>query len=199
ALRGIKPALESPGESYAGRTRYTQLEYEALLANASIGIAFTRERRVLLCNPRFAEMFGWSAEELIGQPGEVMYPSRESYEALGIAFVRNRAIRRCNRFLEDMVGAGPGELVGESSAVLFATEEGWREAGQLAYGSTAPGETHDSEWKFKRRDGSVFHCRTRGRRIDAGGEEQEWIWSFEDVTAEREAEARVQQALDALE
>src|SRR5438876_8218865 len=62
-----------------------------------------------------------------------------------------------------------------------------------------PGETHDSEWKFKRRDGSVFHCRTRGRRIDAGGEEQEWIWSFGDVTAEREAEARVQQALDALE
>ncbi len=278
ALRGIKPALESPGESYAGRTRYTQLEYEALLANASIGIAFTRERRVFLCNPRFAEMFGWSADELIGQPGEVMYPSRESYDALGriavpilsagrqldlewelrrkdgstflcrmiakaldagntqrgtvwivedvterrraderaqraaaeqelildnasvgIAFVRNRAIRRCNRFLEDMVGAGPGELVGESSAVLFATEEAWREAGLLAYSTTAPGETHDSEWKFKRRDGSVFHCRTRGRRIDAGGEEQEWIWSFEDVTAEREAEARVQQALDALE
>jgi len=236
ALRGIKPALESPGESYAGRTRYTQLEYEALLANASIGIAFTRERRVFLCNPRFAEMFGWSADELIGQPGEVMYPSRESYDALGkiavpilsagrqldlewelrrkdgstflcrmiakaldagntqrgtvwivedvterrraderaqraaaeqelildnasvgIAFVRNRAIRRCNRFLEDMVGAGPGELVGKSSAVLFATEEGWREAGLLAYSSTAPGETHDSEWKFKRREGSVFH------------------------------------------
>ncbi|HSU62685.1 MAG TPA: EAL domain-containing protein [Burkholderiales bacterium] len=392
ALRGIKPALESPGESYAGRTRYTQLEYEALLANASIGIAFTRERRVFLCNPRFAEMFGWSADELIGQPGEVMYPSRESYEALGqiavpilsagrqldlewelrrkdgstflcrmiakaldagdtqrgtvwivedvteqrraedelqrvlaeqqalldnvvvgiaftrdrryvrcnrrfeelfgfapgaavggsasdlfftdeqlnqgrthsreqwlrrqdgsgfwcriagravkagdpakghvwlfedvtqareaeervqraaaeqelildnasvgIAFVRNRAIQRCNRFLEDMVGAGPGELVGESSAVLFASEEAWRGAGLLAYSTTAPGETHDSEWKFKRRDGSVFHCRTRGRRIDAGGEEQEWIWSFEDVTAEREAEARVQQALDALE
>jgi diguanylate cyclase (GGDEF)-like protein/PAS domain S-box-containing protein len=392
ALRGIKPALESPGESYAGRTRYTQLEYEALLANASIGIAFTRDRRVFLCNPRFAEMFGWSADELIGQPGEVMYPSRESYEALGqiavpilsagrqldlewelrrkdgstflcrmiakaldagdtqrgtvwivedvteqrraedelqrvlaeqqalldnvvvgiaftrdrryvrcnrrfeelfgfapgaavggsasdlfftdeqlnqgrthsreqwlrrqdgsgfwcriagravkagdpakghvwlfedvtqareaeervqraaaeqelildnasvgIAFVRNRAIQRCNRFLEDMVGAGPGELVGESSAVLFASEEAWRGAGLLAYSTTAPGETHDSEWKFKRRDGSVFHCRTRGRRIDAGGEEQEWIWSFEDVTAEREAEARVQQALDALE
>ncbi len=526
ALRGIKPALESPGESYAGRTRHTQLEYEALLANVSIGIAFTRERRVFLCNQKFSEMFGWGPDELIGQPGEVMYPSRESYNALGeiavpilsagrqldlewelrrkdgstflcrmiakaldagntqrgtvwiveditdkrrhadevarllreqqailgtasigilfvrerrivrcnrryeemygygpgeldgqltavlyadladhakaaeayvnlargetarsvelrrrkdgstfwtradgravdpqnpdrgavwivedvteqrraedelqrvlaeqqalldnvvvgiaftrdrktvrcnrrfeelfgfapgaaigssarelyfteeeferrneiyeqlnqgrthsreqwlrrqdgagfwcriagravkagdpakgqvwlfedithahdieervqraaaeqelifdnasvgIAFVRNRAIQRCNRFLEDMVGAGPGELVGESSAVLFASEEGWREAGLLAYSTTAPGETHDSEWKFKRRDGSIFHCRTRGRRIDAGGEEQEWIWSFEDVTAEREAEVRVQQALDALE
>ena len=28
----------------------------------------------------------------------------------------------------------------------------------------------------------------RGRRIDAGEAEQEWIWSYEDVTAEREAD-----------
>src|SRR5690606_16716286 len=75
--------IEQPPASYAGRTRYTQLEYEALLANLSIGIAFTRERRFFLCNPRFAEMFGWGPDELIGQPGEVLYPSKESYLALG--------------------------------------------------------------------------------------------------------------------
>src|SRR5258708_22767945 len=98
-----------------------------------------------------------------------------------------------------MVGAGPGELAGESSAVLFASEEGWREAGMLAYSTTTPGETHDSEWKFKRRDGTIFHCRTRGRRIDAGGEAQEWIWRFEDVTAEPAAEKRVHPALHALD
>ncbi|MGQ0547011.1 MAG: PAS domain-containing protein [Betaproteobacteria bacterium] len=83
APRRAVEALESPPAGYAGRTRYTQLEYEALLANASIGIAFTRERRFFLCNPKFAEMFGWVPEELIGQPGEVVYPSRESYAALG--------------------------------------------------------------------------------------------------------------------
>ena len=402
-LRAVEPALESPPASYAGRTRYTQLEYEALLANASIGIAFTRDRRFFLCNSRFEEMLGWAPGELIGQPGEVVYPSRESYAALGqiavpvlsagrqldvewqfkrkdgstflcrviakaidahnpqqggtvwiaediteqrraedelqrvlaeqqallenvvvgiafsrsrvivrcnrrfeemfgfgpgeaigaswrgmyfteeefdrrsltyqeldagrthareswmrrqdgsgfwcrisgraveagdpakgyvwlleditqqhaaeerieraaaeqelildnatvgIAFVRNRIIQRCNRYLEEMVGAGPGELVGQSSAALFEAEAEWREAGRLAYESTAPGERHDSEWRFKRRDGSTFLCRTRGRRIDAGDAQQEWIWSFEDVTAEREADSRVQRALDALE
>ena len=36
---------DSPASPYTGRARYSQLEYEALLANASIGIAFTRERR----------------------------------------------------------------------------------------------------------------------------------------------------------
>jgi PAS domain S-box-containing protein len=115
--------------------------------------------------------------------------------SVGIAFVRNRTIQRCNRFLEEMVRAGPGELVGQSSAVLFATEEDWAAAGRLAYQGTAPGEAHDSEWRFKRRDGSTFRCRTRGRRIDLGEPAQEWIWSFEDVTAAREADARVQRAL----
>jgi len=76
-------AFEQPPASYAGRTRFTQLEYEAVLANAWIGIAFTRDRKFFLCNPKFAEMLGWKPEELIGQPGEVVYPSRESYEALG--------------------------------------------------------------------------------------------------------------------
>jgi diguanylate cyclase (GGDEF)-like protein/PAS domain S-box-containing protein len=119
--------------------------------------------------------------------------------AVGIAFVRARAIQRCNRFLEDMVGAGPGELVGQSSATLFASRADWEDAVHKAYSGTAPGGTHDSEWRFKRRDGSVFVCRTRGRRTDTGEAEQEWIWSFEDVTAEREADSRVHLALGELE
>src|SRR6185503_20646564 len=82
------PGAELPGAelrtlAYAGHARDAQLEYKAILANVSIGIAFTRERKFTLCNPKFAEMFGWKAEELIDQPGEVVYPSRESYEALG--------------------------------------------------------------------------------------------------------------------
>ncbi len=115
--------------------------------------------------------------------------------AVGISFVRNRVIQRCNRFLEDMVGAAPGELIGASSSVLFASEQDWKDAGRIAYTATAPGQTHESEWRFKRKDGSTFLCRSRGRRIDAGEPVQEWIWSYEDVTAEREAEIRVQRAL----
>ncbi|HYX66852.1 MAG TPA: EAL domain-containing protein [Burkholderiales bacterium] len=115
--------------------------------------------------------------------------------SVGIAFVRGRVIQRCNRFLEEMVGAGPGELLAASSMVLFADPADWEKAGALAYLTTAPGGTHDSEWRFRRRDGTDFRCRTRGRRIDAGEEVQEWIWSFEDVTLEREAEVRVQRAL----
>jgi len=81
-LRAAEVRPDEPA-SYAGRTRYTQLEYEALLANLSIGIAFTRDRRFFLCNPRFAEMFGYGQNELIGKSGEVLYPNVDSYTALG--------------------------------------------------------------------------------------------------------------------
>ena len=267
-------SLAQPPASYAGHTRFTQLEYEAVLANAWIGIAFTRDRRFFLCNPKFAEMLGWRPEELIGQPGEVVYPSRESYEALGaiavpvlsagkqldldwevrrkdgstffarmiakainaedprqgtvwivedisdrkradeeiqrlaeqselildnvtagILFARNRVIQRCNRRIEEMVGADPGELNGRSSAVLFAERADWEQAVHKAYGGTDAGQLHDAVWRFKRKDGSTFLCRTRGRRIDAGGPNQEWIWSYEDVTLEHEAAERLRRAL----
>ncbi len=82
-VNNLPGAAVDPGPGYAGRTRYTQLEYEAVLANASIGIAFTRDRKFFLCNPKFAEMFGWGQGELIGQSGEVIYPSAENYQALG--------------------------------------------------------------------------------------------------------------------
>jgi len=117
---------------------------------------------------------------------------------VGIAFVRDRVIQRCNRFLEEMVGVGPGDLVGQSSSALFASVEDWTEAGNRSTG-ILPGGTFVGEARFGKRDGTTFICRARGRRIDAGDTDQEWIWSYEDVTAEREADQRVQRALDALE
>jgi diguanylate cyclase (GGDEF)-like protein/PAS domain S-box-containing protein len=248
-------------------------EQQAIVNNVVIGIAFLRERKIVRCNRRFEELFGFGAGEANGMSTRNYYFTDEDFESsgrflaqlgsgatpdfeqwlrrkdgsgfwcrrtgrvvepgnlakgyiwlyedvterkradgeirrmvreqelilanatVGIAFVRDRAIQRCNRFLEEMVGAAPGALAGQSTAALFESENDWRRAGDLAYSRTAPGGTHDSEWRFRRADGSTFLCRTRGRRIDAGSEEQEWIWSFEDVTLEREAEARVQRAL----
>lgn len=71
-----------PSAAYAGRSRYTLLEYETILANAPFGVAFTRERKFFLCNPAFAGMLGWKAAELIGKPGQIIYTGQESYTAL---------------------------------------------------------------------------------------------------------------------
>ena len=116
--------------------------------------------------------------------------------AIGIAFVRNRAIRAlqplpgrhgrrrpgrahrpeqhgCVRLAKRLAGSRPHRLQ-RDRAGRDATNRSSASAAATASTST---------------------CRTRGRRIDMGEPEQEWIWSLEDVTVEREAELRVQEVL----
>lgn len=61
----------------------TLLEYQAILANASLGITFIRNRKFLHCNQRFSEMFGWDGNELVGQPTSIVYPSPQAFAELG--------------------------------------------------------------------------------------------------------------------
>jgi len=61
----------------------TLLEYQAILENASVGILLMRDRRVLHCNPKASEIFGWPHGELVGQPGSVFYLTQEDYSQIG--------------------------------------------------------------------------------------------------------------------
>jgi len=73
-----------------------RMEREAILENASVGIAVTRHRRFVLANPHFEQMFGWSAGELAGQPGQVVWPTEADYlevgRTMGPALARGEAV-----------------------------------------------------------------------------------------------------------
>jgi PAS domain S-box-containing protein len=56
---------------------------EAILQNASIGIAVTRDQRFVITNPRFEQMYGWPPGALIGQSGRVVWDSDEDYQRVG--------------------------------------------------------------------------------------------------------------------
>ena len=58
-----------------------RLEREAILRNASIGIAMTRDRHFQLANPAFEQMFGWTVGTLAGQPDVSIWPSQEDLQA----------------------------------------------------------------------------------------------------------------------
>ncbi len=64
-------------------TQREQLERDAILANASVGIAVTQHRRFVLSNPHFDQLYGWAPGELLGQPGSVVWAGDEDYAALG--------------------------------------------------------------------------------------------------------------------
>jgi PAS domain S-box-containing protein len=59
----------------------SRLEREAILDNASVGIALTRDRRVQLANRRLEQMLGYGRDEMLGRATEFAWPSRADYDA----------------------------------------------------------------------------------------------------------------------
>jgi len=61
-------------------------EQQTLLDSAGVGIVFIRQRQVVRCNPRYAEIFGYaSTREAIGLSSQSLYPSSTAFRALGRA------------------------------------------------------------------------------------------------------------------
>jgi PAS domain S-box-containing protein len=58
-------------------------EMDAIFDSASSGIALIRERKILRCNQRLEEIFGWQPGELVGRSTRVWYVSDESFEGSG--------------------------------------------------------------------------------------------------------------------
>jgi PAS domain S-box-containing protein len=59
----------------------SRLEGDAILDNASVGIALVRERRLERVNPQFEAMFGRAPGSLAGQPTGILFPDASGYEA----------------------------------------------------------------------------------------------------------------------
>jgi PAS domain S-box-containing protein len=65
---------------------HARLEREAILGNAAIGIAVTRDRRFVVANPYFEELYGWPPGQLIGQHGSVVWADDDDYRAIGVEY-----------------------------------------------------------------------------------------------------------------
>jgi diguanylate cyclase (GGDEF)-like protein/PAS domain S-box-containing protein len=69
------PAITAPKKS--------ALELNAIFENATVGILFTHNRRLMQANRLCAEMFGYALDEFIDQPALILYADQEAYSALG--------------------------------------------------------------------------------------------------------------------
>ena len=60
----------------------SRLQYQAILSNAMVGIAFTRDKIFQHTNARYDQMFGWPPGALVGRPVSVVWPTLEAHAAV---------------------------------------------------------------------------------------------------------------------
>jgi diguanylate cyclase (GGDEF)-like protein/PAS domain S-box-containing protein len=58
-------------------------EKEALLDNVQVGIVMLRHRRIVTCNRRFEEIFGYSSGTMIGHSTQILYATTEIFDTVG--------------------------------------------------------------------------------------------------------------------
>jgi diguanylate cyclase (GGDEF)-like protein/PAS domain S-box-containing protein len=73
----------SEQKQHEEETRQLLLQQKAILDNASVGILFSKSQVMLSCNPRMAEMFGYTGDEMVGLHASTVFPSPEVYEEFG--------------------------------------------------------------------------------------------------------------------
>lgn len=83
------------------------LEYQVVFDNAMVGIVYTIDRRIVRCNRRFEELFGYASGELDGQNLRVLYRNEEEFEAIGrigYQLIRRQGIYEDERFMVSKEG-----------------------------------------------------------------------------------------------
>ncbi|NMM28439.1 MAG: diguanylate cyclase [Glaciimonas sp.] len=74
--------IKTPPPIDAAQNHQVMLEYQALLDNLPLGIAFIRDGYFLHCNRHLSDIFGWPDGQLAGQPVSLLTPSAQAYTEL---------------------------------------------------------------------------------------------------------------------
>jgi len=69
--------------------RQSELEMRSLFQSAPVGIAVVHHRIIRRINERYTELFGYTADELIGHSTRLLYPDDVSYEEVGRALYQS--------------------------------------------------------------------------------------------------------------
>lgn len=88
------------------------VDYRLAFDLAPLGMAISRQRTMVDCNQALCEMFGATADQLIGQSFQILYPSVDEYERTGarIAPILGRSGTYAdNRIMKRVDGRFKGE------------------------------------------------------------------------------------------
>jgi PAS domain S-box-containing protein len=115
---------------------------------------------------------------------------------VALLLVKERKVVWGNQCFYDMLGYKPAELVGQSARFYFHNEEDFIRIGQEGYPLLKAGKPYASELLLKCSDGKLKWCLITGNAVEPDNPEEGYIWSFVDITARIQAEAREREAVE---
>jgi len=118
--------------------------------------------------------------------------------SLGIAFIKECVFVNVNRRLGELLACAAEDLIGRE-ATLCVPEGAYPLADGGFNSGLTPGEILVRVIELQRQDGARFWCRVSGRAVDAASLGQGTVWTFEDVSKEREAAEAMQRSQELAE
>lgn len=104
--------------------------------------------------------------------------------SVGIGLFTSAGIARCNRGLEELLGYRVGELAGQPASLLSPD-------GGDPFAPLCADERRRGEIQLRRKDGTVVWCLADGRALDGTGADNAVVWSLQDISDRKKAEAEL--------
>jgi diguanylate cyclase (GGDEF)-like protein/PAS domain S-box-containing protein len=118
---------------------------------------------------------------------------------VGIEFISDRRIHRCNRGMAEILGYSVGELEGSPTRIKYPSDAADAEMSRIAYAAISDGRSWIGEVEWVRKDGQRIWCRLHGKSLVPAEPERGSIWVSYDITAQKCADAALQDANKGLE
>lgn len=108
-----------------------------------------------------------------------------THAPIGICLLENRIVRTPNDAFAVMFGKTVEECRGQSIAAFYASQEDFESIGAKVKDALEAQGAYNDERIMKRKDGSLFWCRVRGKSLTPDNPFHCGVWTFADLSDER--------------